>query len=252
MPSAWCALTKLGARWVFSCVAILLCLSFFLATPIQSQPSDKVVAVYGSTPTLDGAIDIGEWDDASIVIFSLTGGANCTVYVKQDEANLHVAFNISDNTYSADDACGIAFDVDHDGNVTLQADDILFIITRNVTIQEFDVTIEDWNPTTVSGWSAKAVSTQSVWQAEYNITYSKLNIIAGMDKTLGVFFFTFDSVITYNWPATTGWFRPDTWGDMTSNGYNWEVPELNVFSVFVILFLVFPAFYYWIKPRRLA
>jgi len=88
---------------------------------------------------------------------------------------------------------------------------------------------------------------------EYNITYSRLNIIAGIAKTLGVFFFTFDSVMTYNWPATTGWFSPATWGDMTSNGYNWEIPEFsNIFYIYVILFLAFPVFYYWMKQRRLA
>jgi len=234
-------------------MAVLLCLLCFLATPIQSHSTDKVVAVYGSTSTLDGAISVEEWDDADIVTFGVTGGANCTIYVKQDGVNLYVAFNIPDTTYGVDDACGIAFDVDHDGNVTLQADDALFTITRNDIIQEFNATIEDWNPTSVSKWSAKAVSTQSVWQAEYNITYSRLNIIAGIAKTLGVFFFTFDSVMTYNWPATTGWFSPATWGDMTSNGYNWEIPEFsNIFYIYVILFLAFPVFYYWIKQRRLA
>lgn len=225
---------------------------FFLVTPIQSHSSDRVVGVYGSTPTLDGVISVGEWDDADVVTFSVTGGANCTVYVKQDGVNLYVAFNIPDTTYSVDDTSGIAFDVNHDGNLILQTDDVLFTINRNGVIQELNVTIEAWNPTTVSGWSANANSTAGVWQTEYNITYPKLNVTAGTAKTLGVFFFTFDSVATYNWPLSTGWFSPATWGDMASNGYNWEVPEFPNIYVYVIFFLAFPAFYYWIKRRRLA
>ena len=237
---------------MFFCVAVS-CLLCFLAIPIQAHPSDKVVAVYGSTPTLDGVISVDEWDDADIVTFNVTDGANCTVYAKQDGVNLHVAFNIPDTTYSINDVCGIAFDVDHDGSVTLQADDSLFTITRNGTIQERNVTIEAWYLTTVSGWSANASWTASVWQAEYKITYSKLNVTAGTTKTLGVFFFSSDADAPFSWPLNAYSLGPSTWGDMTSNGYNWEVPEFpNIFYVWAILFFTLPAFYYWIKRRQLA
>jgi len=58
------------------------------------NPSNGIVAVYGSTPTIGGAINIHEWSDAASVSINET-----EVLIKQDGVNLYIGFNVSDFTY---------------------------------------------------------------------------------------------------------------------------------------------------------
>lgn len=227
-------------------VTVLL-LTSSLTILAQVQPNYEIVAVAGSTPTIDGIINPEEWIDASDATFNKT-----TVFVKQDGVNLYIAFNISDNTESEYDDCGIAFDADHDENATLQTDDILLSIMRNGTIYELNVTMGTWYPCQcVSGWTAKANSTEKMWQSEFNISYSKLNITAGGDKTIGFLFGRLDWNIatSYLWPLPpANPESPNTWGNMTSNGYNW-VPEFSNIT-YVIFFLASPLISLLIKRGK--
>ena len=209
--------------------------SVFGVTIVFAHSGDIIVAVYGSTPTVDG-----EWDDATSITIPVTGGANCTVYAKQDSINLYVQFNISDATYNGSDYCVIIFDVNHDGSTSLQADDIWLCVSRNSVEEEFNVTTGGWYPTTVSGWTAKASSTASGWQSEYNITYSKLDVTAGTNKTLGIMFLIVDKGVEmgwYVWPSTASISKPATWSDMTPNGYNW-IPEFSTWASLLLLLIV--------------
>jgi len=195
----------------------------FDVTAVLATSSDIVVVVGGSTPTIDGSIEDGEWDDASTTTFSVTNGTECTVYAKQDGVNLYVGFDIPDATYNSGDSCVIIFDVDHDGSTSLQTDDMWLRVSRGDAKEEFNVTIGGWFPTTVSHWTAKASSMADLWQSEYNITYSKLDITAGTNKTLGVMFLIVDKDIEWHeWPSTASISKPATWGDMTSNEYSWR------------------------------
>jgi len=226
---------ELTSTLIFSILAILFC-----TIPISAHYRDTIVAVYGSTPTINGLIEVGEWHDASTVIVSVTEDANCTVYAKQDGTNLYVGFNISDVTYNSSDCCVVIFDVNHDGSTSLQADDIWLRVCRNGAKGELNITAGGWYPTTVSGWTAKTSSTAGAWQSEYNITYSKLDVNAGTNKTLGVMFLIVDRDVEmgwYVWPATAGILEPATWGDMTSNGYNW-VPEFSTWTSLLVLLVV--------------
>ena len=201
----------------------------FNITSITAYSGDVVVAVCGSAPTIDGSFESGEWESASTVPVSITGGVNCTVYAMQDGNNLYVGFNIPDVTYDSSDSCVIIFDVSHDRSTSLETDDIWLRVSRVSVQEEFNVTVGGWFPTTVSGWTAESSSAPSVWQCEYNITYSKLGVTAGTNKTLGVMFLITDKDVEmgwYMWPSTASISKPITWGDMTSNGYNWrECPD---------------------------
>jgi len=191
---------------------------------------------------MDGTIRPGEWIDANNLTFNKT-----TVFVKQDGVNLYIAFNITDATYNIDDECDIAFDVNYDRNETLQTDDIILSVLRDGTIDELNSTLDE---KLVSGWTAKANSTGSIWQSEFNITYAKLNITAGTSKTLGVYFVSFnkDLGMPYSWPPSADPESPATWGDMNSGEYNW-VPEFSNIT-YVILFLASP-FIFLLTKRRI-
>lgn len=241
------ALNKLAKYQVLILVTVLL-LASSLAILVQAHPNHDIVAVAGSTPTIDGVIRSGEWIDASNATFNET-----TVFVKQDGVNLYIAFNVRDNTDSEYDECGIAIDVDHDRNATLQIDDIWFTVTRNGTIYELNETTGWTTPHfQVSGWTADANSTGNLWQSEFNIGYSKLNITAGTDKTIGVFFVSLDMQVgPSSWPPyPADPYHPNTWGNITSNGYNW-IPEFSNI-IYIILFLASPFICLLIKRRKRA
>jgi len=193
------------------------------------DPDYEVVAVYGSTPTIDGSISVGEWSDAASVSFN-----NTEVFVKQDGVNLYIGFNVSDAPFNEEDSVGFYIDVDHDGGLTLQPDDILMVIHRKGTLFEANATGGTWTITEVSGWTAVVNSTSDMWQVEFNITYSKINVVAGVEKTIGVVFVCYrgleeSSPYMFSWPpgisvGPEG--NPSMWGDITSTGYNW-IPEFT-------------------------
>jgi len=81
------------AKYQVLILATLLLLASSLMTLVQAHPNYEIIAIAGSTPTIEGIISPGEWDDANSETFNET-----TVFVKQDGVNLHIAFNATDNT----------------------------------------------------------------------------------------------------------------------------------------------------------
>jgi len=114
---------------VFVFVAILFL--FFVVTMSKAHDLNyEIIVVYGSTPTIDGTIDTFEWSDAASVFFNKT-----EVLVKQDGVSLYVGFNISytpaDLKY---DAVYVFLDLDDNGGLTLQPDDIALVVYNNGTL----------------------------------------------------------------------------------------------------------------------
>lgn len=222
---------------------MLLSIAVLLLTPIATQvrgdSGDTVVARYGTTPTIDGTISDGEWDDASTVTFTVTGGT-CTVYVKQDGSFLYVALNIPDTTYYTDDISHVFIDVEHD--CFGPADDFLFMIYRDgETIEYALITHEEdgffsynWEWRIPDGWTAAFYSTGTGWQTEYSIEYSKIGVTAGEDETLGVMFETYDHIASgtyYGWPPGSDDDEPNTWADLTSPAPWFWIPGMPLGAV---------------------
>ena len=193
------------------------------------NPDYDVLAVYGTTPLINGLVNSQEWSDASLLSFS-----DAQVFVKQDGMNLYIAFNVSNQPLYGYDAVSVLFDVDHDENITLQLDDIGLSVFRNGTLMEANVTGKAWTIIPVSGWTAQVNSTSNMWQAEFNITYAKIEITAGVEKTVGVTFHCYRSLEDSSpdftcWPLNSysnATWNPSSWGDMTSSGYDW-IPEFS-------------------------
>jgi len=194
----------------------------------------EIVAPYGSTPTIDGTIDSHEWNDSASVSFN-----NTKVFVKQDGINLYIGFNNSDDQFHDEDAIVVAIDVDHDRSQWLQTDDVGLCVYRNGTLIEGYVVGNTWALREVSGWTAVVNSTLDMWQVEFNITYAKINVVARVERTIGVVFVRYrgleaSSPEMFSWPPgmvpsnPTG--NPSTWGAITSTGYNWipEFPSLPI------------------------
>jgi len=186
----------------------------------------EVKAVYGTTPIIDGAISSGEWDDASVVAFSVTDG-DCTIYVKQNGTHLHIAFSIADTTYHANDRSLVYLDVDHNGGTTPQTDDLFLRVMRDGSLYEAIGTGTTWlGGGALAGWTGACSSTAAGFQTEYSISYSKIGVTAGVAKTLGIMFESVDNPSSrYGWPPEYSFNEPDTWADLTSpTPYLW-VPE---------------------------
>lgn len=193
-------------------------------TSIHTSSDSIVIAVFGSTPIIDGSIEAGEWNDAFIITIPVTNNTDCTVYIKQDGANLYLGFHTPDITYNGSDRCVVILDINYDQSTSLQADDKWLAVFRGDNITEYNVTSSGWFPTKVSGWTANSSSTASIWQSEYNITYSKLHVNPSTSKTLGVAFLVVDEDVEMGWrvwPERARILIPSTWNDVTSNGYNW-------------------------------
>lgn len=219
---------------------VFLCLSVAVTGVLGS--SNEIVANPGLTPTIDGVISLGEWNTADTVTFNQT-----KVYAMQDSFNLYIAFDVSDFIFSGGDSCHILFDVENDKSSSLQSDDKKLTVRRGDNMMEFKESAGAWfyiSPP-YSGWTAKVNSTSTFWQVEYNITYSKINVTAGTAKTLGVGFVSYDYDLpippigtTYRWPISSDTNfdkKPNMWGNMTPNGYNW-IPEFSNPLILVIAF----------------
>lgn len=207
------------------------------------DPAYQIYALSGSTPNIDGLITIAEWSDASTVTFN-----NTLVYVKYDGKNLYFSFNISDSTFDLTDAVGVFIDTQNDGGDSFGDDDYLLIIWRNGTKLE----CHDQPPATAPiGWDGATTSTGSGWQAEINVTYSKISIISGEAKTLGIAF----TSNYYSWPPlpVTQQNIPSNWGNLLSEE-NWipEFPFFLILSIFMLASLLIVLSYriYTKKKRR--
>lgn len=230
---------------------VCLLLMFGLAESRAAFGYYEVVAPYGPAPTIDGTVGSGEWGSAALSF------AYTQVFIKQDGSNLYVAFNDTDDSnpnipFTGEDYSMIFFDVDYDRKFSLQPDDLWLMVERNGTLLEARVTGQWMSIPTVSGWDARAVSSSQMWQCEFNISYSKIGVIAGVAKTIGVVFASTHGVrdvsgYVYNWPPygdETGWTQmrdnPSAWGMLDSSGFDWvpELPSFLALSLFMIATLL--------------
>lgn len=222
-------------------VLFALCVSFTVIKAGGHDASYEIIAVYGTTPTIDGFIDPVEWSDAASVLFN-----NTEVFVKQDGVNLYIGFNNSEAPYYEEDDVFVLIDVNCDGSSTLQPDDIALGVLRNGNLVEGNVTGGYWNFINVSGWNGDSHSTPTMWQAEFNITYSKINVVAGVEKTIGVVLgclFKLVQSYPFCWPPKYYpdiYDDPSEWGGIISTGYNWipEFPSVLILPLLMIISLI--------------
>ena len=187
---------------------------------VQAQSIDSVDAIAGVTPTIDGIVESGEWDDASSVSSSVA------VYVKQNGESLYIAFDIPDNTPNDLDGLLVCFDLDHNAGSWPQVDDTKIVVTRFGVQAEYLGNETNWETTANSGWNASTSSTSTRWQAELSVSYAKLGSPRGSSKTFGVQFTAGDFGIPgiyYKWPGESDHLWPDTWGNLVSSA-DW-IPE---------------------------
>ncbi len=179
---------------------------------------DSIDVMYGTTVVIDAVISENEWSDANTIQRNIDG-KTWTVYYKESGENLYIAYD-----YPGENMVDIFIDVNHNGGSAPQSDDLFF--HSSLADWEKFGTGHDWCDDYIdpNGWEVAVDN--DYFQREFRISYDKLGIIAGEDKTLGI---CFDISIT-GIPGTTFWpiagtiNSPNTWADMYSS-YKWAAEE---------------------------
>ena len=197
---------------------ITITLATFLSLGfVFGHSNDTIDVPLGTSPTIDGVFNIGEWDDAlSVQLPSI----DATVFFKRTDTHLYIAFTDWNQMYS--NSSGIYIDKLHDGGTVPNEDD-LWLHGSAGQYESFGNNTT-WESSTPSGWSYVRDT-----ENEYEISLSKLGITSNTSTTLGVLFSFWDwsvdnSEIT--WPsggfANCG--NPESWANMNIS-FTSEVSE---------------------------
>lgn len=228
-------------------VIMIFAYSFNVVT-VHASITPPIEAVYGTTPTIDGTISAGEWDDASTTTFDGPSGT-CIVYVKQDGSNLYIGINIPDTTPDSLDRFEVCLDTNDDEGVAPNTDDYLFFIYRPLSgyfAEEYIGDGVNWIPQTISGWTgAASLNPTSLYVVELSIGYSKLGVTPGIAKQLGIEFSVEDGPVDdtrYSWTPGSEIDLPMSWGNIASTDYLWvpwftSLPIVLLISIPLVIFL---------------
>jgi len=171
---------------LLSHLTVLLSISISFA-----HSGDSIVIPYGTSPTIDGILSTGEWDDASTIQLSAINGI---VHFKHTDTHLFVAFSDPIGYYNS---TGIYLDLLHDGGSAPQMDDIW--IHGSAAAFEFKGDGSTWQMVAPSDWNYIANSAN-----EFSISLSKLGITPGNNVNMGILFSFLDWSTTHDeitWPS---------------------------------------------------
>lgn len=194
----------------------ILCLSVLNNIPSLSAETspihsgDLADVTYGpNTVTIDGTLNTGEWSDANTILLT-SGTDSLTIYLKENGTDLFVGYKSNLNFI-----CDIYLDVNNDGGSTPKTDD--YRIHASFAVYEMSGTGSGWtNSVSPVGWSS---TTGYTTDREFQISYSKIGITAGQEKTLGIAFVVMAQGVTFNWPSTYVRDDPSSWGDISSSDW---------------------------------
>jgi hypothetical protein len=174
------------------------------------------------TPTMDGVIAAGEWDDATT--FSFTGpDGPATGYVKNDDGWLYMAVAVP-HALAAAPIQALYFDTGHDQVLTDGQEDVKTCMPQHHEDQHFDLeTAGHWIADDVQHGSGSIDCVGSQCVSEFSIPLNSgdsQDIAVSPGDVLGLLVLYADmgtsSVCT--WPDTTSpmedVFDPTTWGEL--------------------------------------
>ncbi len=209
----------------------------------------------GTAVTIDGNMSGGEWDDAFHCTYPVSNTLkNLDMYMKTSGDKLYILAHYLNPTPSNNTNIQLGFDVDYNHDGSPKSGDFAIKIAFNGDIKEWHVSGGNWVYATPSGWSFAMNNSTSSWTIEIAIDYSKLNIITGNAKDIGVIVYMVDDGAgAQNEPTDGSWFDTSTWSRITSSD-NWgestEVPEFSDGLLAMMLIVVFVAVAVVARKRR--
>ncbi len=207
--------------------AVMFILLFALLLPgAMAHSGDEITTPLGETPTIDGSITTGEWDDASSVTVTINvEGVDAEIFFKHDRDNVYFAFDIQEGHNSAFPDTRVYLDLLHDAADAPQEDDYqLYINPDNGDLQERQGDGSGWQQVTISNWTGdyEEVDTGH-WTTEYSVSRNKLGLDTG-DESFGVAFMVYGNLpgAFAMWPDTADGDDPSTWADILFS--DWKEP----------------------------
>lgn len=203
----------LYAVWMI--MFLMLSVQVLTAQAGAFHSGDTLFIAHGTTPTVNGVLSAGEWDDALSIVLLEPGGApgDATLYLKHDTSNLYAAF---ENTNVNHWIWWILLDTQNNGGGAPQTDDYK-LIGPGFMVEHVGNGAE-WVEVTANGWT----SAGNEFSSECSISYGKLGITPGVAKTLGVAFcygggMPWENVWPPNFDTWNDEVVPNTWGDLVSS-----------------------------------
>jgi hypothetical protein len=203
---------------------------------VKAHSGDIIDARFGTTPTVDGILSDGEWDDANFISYRKRINT-VSIYFKENGENFYVGFDIPDSTKFDFDDSGINIDLNDNGDV--DPEDCFIEISREGNMRERHEEEPQDGPDDYRdyvdpvGWHGNFSSNDLGWQVEYNISFSKLNMTPGIARTFGIAFHTLDSSNgEFDWPTDCHIRDASTFADIISSD-NWgeNIGPTNIFPV---------------------
>jgi len=203
-------------RWLPLITALLLLFSL-LPGGGQAHSGDATEAPYGSTPTIDGTVEQGEWNDSEVVSVTVEGD-DVDIYFKHDREKLYIAFDIQQGHNSIFPDTRVFLDTFHDGAGAPQEDDFeLYINPDNGGLRERQGNGNGWEQVDIDSWDGDwEEDGTDHWTTEYEVWPGKLGNLTG-NETLGIAFLVYGNALGSDavWPDNADIDDPSTWANIT-------------------------------------
>lgn len=180
-----------------------------------------------SSPTIDGRIGPGEYAGAGKVSFAGYGG-EVEVFVKQDGANLYVAFDSPLTPFdpaTPEPAFQVFLDTTNNKTPALESTDYRLTLDSLGNLEESQGDGVGWMPMLVTDWSAAVYTATWGWQGEFSVTLSsKLGIAPGLPVSIGLGLAEAETLFgpaDRFWPTGGHDLDPFTWGNLVSTS-EWD------------------------------
>ncbi len=187
---------------------------------VLAHSGDHIDAGSGTTPTIDGVIEAGEWND-SAYINTTVEGSDVEIYYKHDRENLYIGFDIHQGHNTALPDTRVYMDTYHDAAESPQEDDFqLYINPDNGDLQERQGDGDQWQQVEIVDWTgALHEDGTDHWSTEYEIQPGKLGNLTAEDNAswvFGIAFLVYGNVWGSDsyWPDNADGEDPSTWANI--------------------------------------
>ena len=225
----------------------------------DGSSTDMTATFSTDTPTINGVLASGEWDDADTYTVDLT--QDMKIYTMNDGTYVYIALeSLGDTGLNDGDVSWIYFDCDHDATSNPDTNDKAFQRNVNPIYYEGDGTnwqAEAFPPT---DWTSARSTTSGHVSWEFRVTICELNETGdfwqdGDEIGFGCYVYNDASGKFWIWwpdnydsgevPSTYYYNEPDTWGDLMMH-----IPEYKNAVMIVPFMLILNCLLFGVRRRR--
>ena len=206
-------------------IIILLLITGIASPLITAHPGEETELPRGSPPTIDGIVEIEEWNGSEVITLSV-GGNQADIYFKHNGEYIYFGFDIQEGHNSALPDTRIFFDTLHDAADSPQEDDYqLYINPDNGGLVERQGDGQSWQDVDIEHWTGDwDEDGTDHWTTEYSVSSEKFGNFTG-NETFGFALYVYGNSpgAVDVWPDNAEENDPSTWGHISF--LNWTEEE---------------------------